>query len=53
VLATHKGRSVFLFELQLEELLNMQARREFVLDLGKIKLDVGKTLAFLNDKMKY
>ena len=86
VLATHQGRSVFLFELKLEELLNMQHRkrrsaartnaqrarpscmrmpyavrspscavagREFVLDLGKLKLDVAKTLTFLNERMRF
>ena len=53
VLAMHKSRSVFLFELRLEELLNMQHRREFVLDLGKLKLDVGKTLTFLNERMRF
>jgi len=53
MLGMHKGRVVFLFELKLEELLNMQHRREFVLDQGKIKLDVAKTLAFLNEKMRF
>ena len=48
-----KGRSVFLFELKLEELLNMQHRREFVLDQGKLKLDVAKTLTFLNERMRF
>ena len=53
VLAMHQGRSVFLFELKLEELLNMQHRREFVMDLGKLKLDVAKTLTFLNERMRF
>ena len=53
VLAKHKGRAVFLFELRLEELLNMQHRKEFVLDQGKLKLDVGKTLLFLNERMRF
>ena len=53
VLGMHKGRSVFQFELRLEELLNMQHRREFVLDKGKLKLDVGKTLIFLNERMRF
>jgi hypothetical protein len=53
VLGMHQGRTVFLFELKLEELLNMQHRHEFVLDQGKIKLDVAKTLVFLNEKMRF
>ena len=53
VLGMHMGRSVFLFELKLEELLNMQHRREFVLDQGKLKLDVAKTLVFLNERMRF
>ena len=52
VLGKHNERAVFLFELRLEELLDMQQRREFVLDKGKIKLDVANTLAFLNEKMR-
>jgi hypothetical protein len=52
VLAKHNERAVFLFELRLEVLLDMQQRREFVLDQGKLKLDVGNTLAFLNEKMR-
>jgi len=53
MLGMHQGRSVFLFELKLEELLNMQHRREFVLDQGKVKLDVAKTLTFLNERMRF
>jgi len=53
VLAQHNGRSVFAFELQLEELLNMQHDKKFVMDLGKLKLDVRKTLSFLNEKMRF
>ena len=52
VLGKHNERAVFLFELRLEDLLDMQQRREFVLDKGKIKLDVANTLAFLNEKMR-
>ena len=53
VLGKHLGRSVFIFELKLEELLNMQHRREFILDVGKLKLDVAKTLKFLNEQMRF
>jgi len=52
-LGMHNHRSVFCFELKLEELLNMQHRREFILDQGKLKLDVGKTLIFLNERMRF
>jgi hypothetical protein len=53
VLAQHNGRSVFAFELKLEVLLNMKHAGEFVLDMGKLKLDVGKTLVFLNERMRF
>ena len=53
VLANHQGRAVFAFELSLEDLLNMQASNDFVLDKGKLKLDVAKTLTFLNEKMRF
>jgi len=53
VLAMHNGRAVFAFELKLEDLLNMQHHRQFVLDQGKLKLDVGKTLMFLNERMRF
>jgi len=53
VLAMHNGRAVFAFELRLEDLLNMQHHRQFVLDQGKLKLDVGKTLTFLNERMRF
>jgi len=53
VLASHNGRSVTAFELRLEELLNMQHANEFVLEQGKLKLNVDKTLRFLNEKMRF
>ena len=33
--------------------IEKQHRREFVLDKGKLKLDVGKTLTFLNERMRF
>lgn len=53
VLAQHQGRSVVAFELRLEDLLNMQAASQFVLEQGKLKLNVDKTLLFLNEKMRF
>ena len=53
VLAQHNGRAVIAFELRLEELLNMQHDNEFIMDLGKLKLDVKKTLTFLNERMRF
>mmetsp|Transcript_1315 Transcript_1315/g.2796 ORF Transcript_1315/g.2796 Transcript_1315/m.2796 type:complete len:386 (-) Transcript_1315:394-1551(-) len=52
-LCQHNGRSVDSFTLKLEDLLDMQARNDFVLDKGKLKLDVAKTLHFLNEKMRF
>ena len=40
-------------ELRLEDLLNMQAASQFVLEQGKLKLNVDKTLLFLNEKMRF
>ena len=42
VLANHQGRAVFAFELSLEDLLNMQASNDFVLDKGKFGKKDGK-----------
>ncbi len=53
VLALHQGRSVIAFELRLEDLLNMQHANQFVLEQGKLKLNVDKTLHFLNEKMRF
>tara|TARA_B110001452_G_scaffold11041_1_gene9183 strand:+ start:3615 stop:8069 length:4455 start_codon:yes stop_codon:yes gene_type:complete len=53
VLALYEGKAALGFDLQLEELLDMQRRRVMVKDLGKLKLDVNKTLAFINDRMRF
>ena len=53
VLGQYGAQSAVAFDLQLEELLDMQHRREMVKDLGKIKLDVNKTLVFLNERMRF
>ena len=52
VLGHYEGKSALGFDLQLEELLNMKRRREMVLEIGKIKLDVNRTLIFLNERMR-
>ena len=31
----------------------MQRKRVMVKDLGKLKIDVNKTLAFINDRMRF
>ena len=53
VLGTYKSQAALAFDLELEELLDMQYRRIMVKDLGKLKLDVNKVLAFLNEKMRF
>jgi len=53
VLASYEGKATLGFDLQLEELLDMQRKRLMVKDLGKIKIDVSKTLAFINDRMRF
>ena len=53
VLAMYEGKAALGFDLQLEELLDMQRKRLMVKDLGKIKIDVSKTLAFINDRMRF
>ena len=53
VLALYEGKAALGFDLQLEELLDMQRRRVMVKDLGKLKLGVNKTLAFINDRMRF
>ena len=53
VLAQHNGRAVIAFELRLEELLNKQHAGDFIMEVGKLKLDVKKTLVFLNERMRF
>ena len=53
VLAQYNGQSALAFDLQLEELLDMQHSKQMVKDQGKIKLDVRKTLYFLNERMRF
>ena len=53
VLGSYEGKATLGFDLQLEELLDMQRKRLMVKDLGKIKIDVSKTLAFINDRMRF
>ena len=53
VLAQHNGRAVIAFELRLEDLLNKQHAGEFIMEVGKLKLDVKKTLVFLNERMRF
>ena len=47
------GKAALAFDLQLEELLEMQRNKTMVKEHGKIKLDVNKTLEFLNEKMRF
>ena len=49
-LATPNGVKV---TLMLEELLEMQRNKTMVKEQGKIKLDVQKTLYFLNERMRF
>jgi len=53
VIATFAGQAILAFDLQLEELLDMQYNRLMVKDQGKVKLDVNKTLVFLNERMRF
>ena len=53
VLAMWNGKAALAFDLQLEELLEMQRNKTMVKEQGKIKLDVNKTLEFLNEKMRF
>jgi len=53
VLAQYNGQATLAFDLQLEELLDMQANNIMVKDQGKLKLDVNRTLVFLNEKMRF
>ena len=53
VLAMYEGKAALGFDLQLEELLDMQRKKLMVKDLGKLKIDVNKTLAFINDRMRF
>ena len=48
-----REQAIFAFDLQLEELLDMQFNRVMVKDQGKVKLDVNKTLVFLNERMRF
>ncbi|KAL1503593.1 hypothetical protein AB1Y20_012070 [Prymnesium parvum] len=52
VLALYNNQAVFSFDLQLEELLDMQYNKMMIKEVGKVKLDVGKTLVFLNERMR-
>ena len=53
VLAQYNGQAAVAFDLQLEELLDMQHQRIMIKDMGKLKLDVNKTLVFLNERMRF
>lgn len=48
-----KTKTLFVFELHLEELLDLQERRVVVKEESKVKLNVNTTLAFLNAKMAH
>lgn len=52
VLAYYEGKASLAFDLQIEELLELQQSSVMVKDLGKLKVDVGKTIAFLNERMR-
>ena len=53
VLAQYNGQAAVAFDLQLEELLDLQHQRIMIKDIGKLKLDVNKTLMFLNERMRF
>ena len=53
VLGMYNNQAAVAFDLQLEELLDMQHHRLMIKDIGKIKLDVNNTLTFLNDRMRF
>ena len=53
MLGSYRDSAVIGFDLLLEELLDMQHNKLMIKEVGKVKLDVNKTLIFLNERMRF